>query len=293
MKKILIGGLPQHGKSTVAELLARRFGVSFANTSDTIYEEAAIQLGLPVDDVRGLPKEEIRSLLIKTGDALCDKHGLAYLTLCQLAKHDIVCGVRKPKELALVRAQYPDALFLWVIRPGQPEIKDSTALSHLDADAVLVNSGSKHDLETQATRAVVQDSLGLRHPGNSLWNLLHWFAFKRDWSEQERINFMRSFETLLMITGGDCPCAMEFAAIKKVLPPPPDQGEFWNWTLLVHDWVNHRRGVPPKWDWTAGHPGFIQLREAFSTGTAESILTGRTPLVSPTSPIEYCSPCAK
>ncbi len=291
-RKIIIGGLPQHGKTTIAGIIASRFGVTFANTSDTIYDELA-GYGQTVEDLHKMPKERLRPRLIETGDRLCEEHGLAYLALTQLEKHDVVCGVRKPKELALIRAAYPDCLFLWVIRPGHPHIKDSTQLSHKDADLVVMNTGSVTDLETQVTSGLVNNSLGLVHPGNSLWNMLHWFAFQRDWSDLERTNFMQSFETMLFITGKTCPCAIEFQAIKKVLPPPAGRDEFWNWTLLVHDWVNHKRGVPLHWDWTLGHPGFKALREAFSTRTAEGILTGTSFPIQPATDIVYCAPCSK
>jgi len=292
-RKIIIGGLPHHGKTTIAGIIASRFGVTFANTSDTIYEQVAKDYGKTVEEVHAMDKEKLRPELIFVGDTLCKVHGLAYLTLKQLEKHDVVCGVRKPQELALVRAAYPNCLFLWVIRPGYPTIKDSTQLSHKDADLVIMNAGSVSDLESQVTSGLVNNSLGLSHPGNSLWNLLHWFAFQRDWNALERTNFMQAFETLLFITGKSCPCAIEFQAIKKVLPPPAGHDEFWNWTLLVHDWVNYKRGVPTHWDWTQGHPGFKILKEAFSSGTAEGILSGTSVPTQPATDLTYCAPCSK
>lgn len=277
----------------MAGLISTRFGVSFANTSDTIYETIAEREGVSLDLVHSMPKEALRPRLIEVGDKLCDEHGLAYLALTQLAKHDVVCGIRKPKELALVRSEYSDCLFIWVIRPDQKLIKDSTQLSHKDADLVIVNSGSLADLESQVTSGIVNASLGIKHPGNSLWNTLHWFAFQQGWSQQEQANFMQAFSTMLFITSRTCPCAIDFEAIKKVLPPPTTRDEFWNWTLLVHDWVNHKRGVPLHWDWTQNHPGFKVLREAFASRTSEGILAGTAIPLTQQTDIKYCSPCSK
>lgn len=290
-RKIIIGGLPQHGKTTVASIIATRFGVTYGNTSDTIYETVATVQGVTVDELYKMDKEKLRPKLIEAGDHLCSVGGPAYLALQQLQKHDVVCGIRKPQELALIRASYPDCLFLWVIRPGYLHIKDSTQLSHKDADVVIVNSGSMADLEANITQGMVNNSLGLSHPGNSLWNLLHWFAFQQNWTDMDRSNFMQAFDTMLFITGRTCPCAVEFQAIKRVLPPPSGRDEFWNWTLIVHDWVNYKRGVPLYWEWTSGHPGFKALQEAFTTRTAEGILAGTAEPFTPTTNITYCKPC--
>lgn len=286
--KFLIGGLPRHGKTEAARIIAARLNLTYGNTSDTIYAELAKERGCTVASLESLPKETLRSALIAKGDNLCLQGGPAFLALTQLDKHDVVCGVRKPIELSLVREKYPKSVFLWITRPDYDAPKDNTLLSQLDADYVVVNDGSLNDLEAKIAQFIVMSSLGLKHPGNSLWNLLHWFAFQRDWSENERAQFLQAFGTILFITARDCPCAITFEAIKKVFPPPSVNSEFWNWTLIVHDWVNHKRGVPLRWEWTRGHPAFKALQEAFSSNTPEGLLTdtARQP-----APVAYCKPC--
>lgn len=139
---ILVGGLPRHGKSTVASFLSSETGLRHGNTSDVIYAHLAAQMHRDEEEIRTMRKEHLRPELIKMGDKLCEADP-AFLVKELLAQHvQIITGVRKPHELKILREFAPRLKFLWVTRPGFGTVQDNTLLTEADADHVITNEGS-------------------------------------------------------------------------------------------------------------------------------------------------------
>ena len=60
-----------HGKTTVREILARLVRLRGGSCSDVIFHFLALRRGVPIEELRAIPKEDLRPDLIKAGDFLC------------------------------------------------------------------------------------------------------------------------------------------------------------------------------------------------------------------------------
>jgi len=69
---IIVIGKACAGKTTFARALAKALGTKSACTSDIVYEVVALARGCTVNELKSIPKEELRPCLIKTADYLCD-----------------------------------------------------------------------------------------------------------------------------------------------------------------------------------------------------------------------------
>lgn len=131
-------GLKQAGKSTAAAYWASNFGGVHVDTSESIYEALATQLGLTVQELREKPKESLRELLIATGDALCADDPLGCVR-SRLSDQFAVAGIRKRDQIA---ALPENTTIVWVERSNHvPDGVDNLELSKSDADYVLENNG--------------------------------------------------------------------------------------------------------------------------------------------------------
>lgn len=112
----LIGGLPRHGKSTAASLLAKYTGEKWSDCSSIIFVKVAEEERVSVEVLKTWDKAELRPKLIAMGDKLCQDNP------CYLAQYlidqgvSIVAGVRKPDEIEALRRDNPSIQFtmLWI-----------------------------------------------------------------------------------------------------------------------------------------------------------------------------------
>lgn len=268
---ILIGGLPQHGKSTLAAFISERLGWKYGNTSDAIYDELARRRSVSVATLQREPKEQLRPDLIATGDELCASDPAALIQLQAAAGVRVIAGVRKPDELEAARQRFR-ALFVWVTRPDFKSPPDNTLLTAVDADLHVVNR-SLHTLRAVAG-LVSGKVLGQQHPGASLWALLHRYAASeaRSGDVTQRQRFLDTFDAMLGLCLPDCPCQQHWREVLGRVPPPALSQDFYTWTLVLHDVINHRRGVPRFWSWTELSPYWLPL-----LGTAEPAPASASP----------------
>lgn len=114
---ILIGGLPRHGKSTLAALLATFTGFAWCDCSFVIYEELALAEGVSIAALKARDKNALRADLIRTGDQLCEANP-AYLAEALINRGiRIVSGIRRVSEMEALKEKYGDQykiLTLWV-----------------------------------------------------------------------------------------------------------------------------------------------------------------------------------
>jgi len=125
----VVCGPVQHGKSTLARWISATLGQDFGDCSSVIYREVASRRGITEAELRAMPKEDIRSDLIATGDDLCDPDPgfLAKQLYYGEAKRSIA-GVRRRTELASLVEAVGDAdvISIWIERPDGPSISDNT-----------------------------------------------------------------------------------------------------------------------------------------------------------------------
>ena len=153
--KLLIIGHGRHGKDTVAEILARDAGLSFASSSEFACEKAVFPLLADVYDTaadcyadranhRELWYHAIAAYTLRPGPSLTEPI---------LADHDIYVGMRRRAEFDNSRHLF--GLVVWVDRPGMPpEPTASNELTRADADLVVYNSGTLADLDVAVAELV-------------------------------------------------------------------------------------------------------------------------------------------
>lgn len=114
-----IAGLPRHGKSTMASLMARWTGGQWGDTVQLIYEALAQQKHTTVDELRKIDKSVLRGELIRVGDALCAEHGPDALVCMGVDRGwHFISGVRKPDEWIAFKTKFPRAQLIWVEAPN-------------------------------------------------------------------------------------------------------------------------------------------------------------------------------
>lgn len=111
----------------------------FGETSVRLFNELARMKGIAVEELRQTPKKDLRPELVDLGDKLCEAYGLDYLSSSLFDSGcDIVAGIRKPAELALLRSKYR-VIAVWMLRPDAPHEPDNTSLSIADCDYIIQN----------------------------------------------------------------------------------------------------------------------------------------------------------
>lgn len=153
--KILIIGHGRHGKDTVAEILARDAGLSFASSSEFACEKVVFPLMADLYDTpaecyadranhRELWYHAIAAYNLRPGPSLTEQI---------LAGHDVYVGMRRRDEFDNSRHLF--GLVVWVDRPGvPPELEASNALTRADADLIIYNSGTLADLDVAVAELV-------------------------------------------------------------------------------------------------------------------------------------------
>ena len=160
-----------HGKTTVREILARLVRLRGGSCSDVIFHFLALRRGVPIEELRAIPKEDLRPDLIKAGDFLCGtgeltevapnakldqevyRHPSALIRTLYMNGYNVIDGVRRRLELTHAKDHLDwngiEQCTILVTSPNGPEIPDNTEdLSDL-ADERIVNDGTPVELEAK------------------------------------------------------------------------------------------------------------------------------------------------
>jgi hypothetical protein len=136
----IITGPPRHGKDTFGVMLGEALGTpEVGATSDVIYDELARRLGVRVEALKRIPKEDLRPALIELGDLMTENNPAA-LSDALRGRFLVISGVRRVREFLF--APEPKIL-IWMSRAGGPVIKDNTdfALRDLAQEVVEFQHG--------------------------------------------------------------------------------------------------------------------------------------------------------
>lgn len=168
--KLMILGHGRHGKDTVAEILQKKYGMSFQSSS---YAAASIvmmpyfaNLGTPYENVdvcyadrHNHRKEWYEQILNFNHDNLHKLMSMIY------EKHDIYVGIRSWREYMSGRNAGVFDYAIWVDRHEHcpPESKDSCTVEPWMADYVLDNNGTLEDLEKKLSELMATIQLRYQH----------------------------------------------------------------------------------------------------------------------------------
>lgn len=173
----IIVGKPHAGKSTVRNTISVLTELKGGSCSDVIYHFLAKARNTTVEELKKLPKEELRADLIKLGDELCGIGPLkvlesvehaddiyrgpsALVRMLFLSRYRVIDGVRRRLELQNAR-EHIEWLGIRVIvfhveRPGYESPKDNTEDLKDMADIHLVNDGTAQDLCTKVEQEMIK-----------------------------------------------------------------------------------------------------------------------------------------
>jgi hypothetical protein len=174
---------PQQGKSTVRNEVCRLTGLRGGSCSDVIYHFMAHLKSTSVEELRKLPKEQVRPQLIKLGDWLCGIGPLEELSALRseeekvvpLEERDlyrgpsalirtlffngvhVIDGVRRRLEIAHARERLEwmglRVVHLHVVNP-RVTMKDNTEELKDLADAVISNDGTIPELNARVLQTL-------------------------------------------------------------------------------------------------------------------------------------------
>jgi len=165
--KLMIIGHGRHGKDTVAEILARRFGLKFTSSSWFCAERLMMsafkkEAGNSFSDKWAYTTVEKcfadrhnhRKFWFDTISAYCGSD-LARLTRDILAENDIYVGIRNRREFLQARCEALFDYAIWVEafdRTKYAEPAESNDLAPWMADFVLDNNGTIAELEDRTVK---------------------------------------------------------------------------------------------------------------------------------------------
>lgn len=150
--KLLVIGHGRHGKDTVCDILASRYGYSFESSSQFCSKLFIFDM---LKDQYGYKNEE---------ECYADRHNHRaewYNAICEynipdpaklgreiFKEHDIYCGLRNKKEFHAMKNTGVFDYAIWVDRSDflPPESKDSMSLEQWMADFTIDNNGTLEDL---------------------------------------------------------------------------------------------------------------------------------------------------
>lgn len=150
--KLLVIGHGRHGKDTVCDILANRYGYSFESSSQFCSKLFIFDM---LKDQYGYKNEE---------ECYADRHNHRaewYNAICEynipdpaklgreiFKEHDIYCGLRNKKEFHAMKNTGVFDYAIWVDRSDflPPESKDSMSLEQWMADFTVDNNGTLEDL---------------------------------------------------------------------------------------------------------------------------------------------------
>lgn len=183
--KLLVLGYGRHGKDTVSGILAKRYGLSFASSSEFCAEHVVLPYFRQARRLWASTPEPVDGEPLKAPpyyetwqECFADRHNhrkewydaivafntpdAAALGKAIFARHDIYCGLRSEREFRALEAARLYDLCLWVDRSGHlpPESTDSCTVSPYMADVVLDNNGSFDELQAGIVR-LMRDHFGM------------------------------------------------------------------------------------------------------------------------------------
>ena len=150
--KLLVIGHGRHGKDTVCDILATRYGYSFESSSQFcsklfIFDMLKDQYGYNNEEECYRDRHMHRA---EWYNAICDYNipDPAKLGREIFKEHDIYCGLRNKKEFHAMKNTGVFDYAIWVDRSDflPPESKDSMSLEQWMADFTIDNNGSLEDL---------------------------------------------------------------------------------------------------------------------------------------------------
>lgn len=150
--KLLVIGHGRHGKDTVCDILASRYGYSFESSSQFcsklfIFDMLKDQYGYKNEEECYADRHNHRA---EWYNAICDYNvpDPAKLGREIFKEHDIYCGLRNKKEFHAMKNTGVFDYAIWVDRSDflPPESKDSMSLEQWMADFTIDNNGTLEDL---------------------------------------------------------------------------------------------------------------------------------------------------
>lgn len=172
-----------HGKTTAREILSELTHLTGASCSDVIYAVLAALRGVSVEDLRALPKEELRPVLIEVGDWICQtgrfnpvehpdaalseavavnnpqileqlfRHPSALVRTLYLNGRNVIDGVRRGLELSDARLKLEwngvRSLVIHVEDPRKERIADNSEDLSGAADERVINDGTVEELKAK------------------------------------------------------------------------------------------------------------------------------------------------
>lgn len=141
MTKILVIGHSRHGKDTVADIIAKEFGLVKLDTTRMMFDAAVY----PVIGKYYRCKQEAyndkpnrRTEWFHLVRAYAERHGNDWLAKEMINRgSDLVVGCRSLHEFLAIRDLFD--LVVWVVRPGVPGTEEME-LNATDADVVVINT---------------------------------------------------------------------------------------------------------------------------------------------------------
>lgn len=175
---IFVVGKPQHGKTTIRDIVSQKTGLRGGSCSDVVYHYLAARRQVSVEALRQEPKEALRPTLIQAGDFMCGireqppeeapvnpepdaeiwRHPSALIRCLYLNGVNVIDGVRRRLELLHAREALEwvgvRSAVIFVDRPGGPQIADNTEDLREFATVTISNDGTINDLETKVLEAL-------------------------------------------------------------------------------------------------------------------------------------------
>jgi hypothetical protein len=186
---IFVVGKARHGKSTVRKIMTRLTGLKGGSCSDTIYAVWSLLTGVAEEDLRKVPKEQARPILVALGDWLTTDagcyarhfpthimppgadprrlefktfplpHAAALVQYAWQAGVRVLDGIRREPELF---ASMPalswcgvNPFIVWVENPNAEDVPgDNFNISKSWAKHVIVNDGPEEELEAKCVDAL-------------------------------------------------------------------------------------------------------------------------------------------
>lgn len=176
---IFVVGPVMHGKTTSREILCKHTFLKGASCSDVIYDCLAFRRGVSVQELREVPKEELRPALIEMGDFLCGQIGSlkeapaipnfddqvfrvpsALIRMLYHSGCNVIDGVRRRLELQHAKEHLEwngvRSITIHIEDPRKAKIVDNSEDLRDLADELIVNDGTTDDLEKKLVAILVK-----------------------------------------------------------------------------------------------------------------------------------------
>ena len=141
----LIGGAPEVGKTTFRKLMSEYTELPGGSCSDVVYAIMATRTGKTVEELRAMPKSELRPKLVELGNAICDADPAYLVRYLYERGVRIVDGIRRKEELAAVLKEF-SCVGVWIVNPRAAVVTDNTELTAADFPIVIQNDGTVDEL---------------------------------------------------------------------------------------------------------------------------------------------------